>query len=244
MSAEALAILAEFGIQKAYHVAPLHYLPFISRSRALLSRSRLKEDGYGDSHFRRTSHKADFERGFGDRIYLSPYQAPPILLAKLRKGFPHVRIGVPCSALVGSNFDLCRFSVARSRYLRRLDKPGPSESITNGRYYEGRQLPVARTRDDVRGVLAEHYTKSANVEIQVQERLPLPSSTTITCFSAHDEKLARRIAAATDMPWEVEKAASQTYNSATGHVSAVVQFVDRALSDCVWKGNGIDFDRL
>src|SRR5688572_24021253 len=109
-----LSVLAEFGIEKAYHIAPLHYVPFIGRSKLLLSRSQLKAEGYSDSHFRRTSHKADFERGFGDRIYLSPYQAPPILQAKLRKGFPHVRIGIPVSALEPTQFDLCRFSVART----------------------------------------------------------------------------------------------------------------------------------
>ena len=100
MNAEqSLSLLTEFGIDTAYHVTPLHYIPFIGRSQFLLSRAQLKLEGFSDSHFRSTSHRADLQRGFGDRIYLSPYRSPPILEAKLRKGFPHVRVDIPISAL-------------------------------------------------------------------------------------------------------------------------------------------------
>lgn len=245
MNAEqSLRLFIEFGIDTAYHVTPVHYMPFIGRSQLLLSRAQLKMEGFSDAHFRSTSHRADLRRGFGDRIYLSPYRSPPILEAKLRKGFPHVRVDIPILALRSAQFDLCRYAVARTRYLKRAGKPGPPEMSTNGRYYEQRQLPVARQYSDMSAMLAEHFVKGATIEIQVKDRLILPSNTTITCFSIGDAKLLHELATKIGMPWRVQTSDGPSYSRKNSHVDSVVQFVEHALSDCNWKGNGLDFDRL
>lgn len=237
------AILEEFGISTLYHIAPLHYFPFISRSRALLARSTLKAAGYPDWHFRRTSHRADATRGFGDRVYLSPLINPPILLAKLTRGFPHLRVEIPLKALRTTSFDLCRFAVARTRYLKRDGKPGPAESASNGRYYGRRQLPVARTTGDVRAMLTKHFLNGDPIEVQVSQSLSLPQDTVVACFSPEDFDILSQVQREIGTPWKL-KLSAETYACNALHRDSVVQFVKDALLDCHWKGNGIDFDQL
>lgn len=243
-SVDAIELLSGFGVEKLYHITPLHYFPFIARSEALLSRSELKAAGYPDSHFRRTSHRADAARGFGDRIYFSPLQSPPILLAKLGRGFPHLRLEVPLVSFADVSFDLCRFAVARTWYLRRDGKPGPEPSASNGKYYGTRQLPVARTFEDMRAMLDKHLRKGDPIEVQVRDRLLLPKDTCVTCFSSVDLSTLQLVARQIDIKWSLKLANEQAYSADRTHQTMVAQFVRDALADCNWRGNGLDFDRL
>ena len=123
-----MSIFEECDIEFVSHHASLHYLPFIARSRALKSKPRLRDEGFDNSHFRSLSSRSDVNRGFGDYAFLTLALQPRIVQAKLKKGFPHITFLVPISAFEEIHFDLCRYNVAMTRYLRRDGKPGFPES--------------------------------------------------------------------------------------------------------------------
>ena len=125
-----MGILQDQGVEWVHHYAPLHYLPFIARARALLSKPSLRKAGFAASHFRTKSRKHDVGRGFGKYAFLTLDPQPQILRAKLAAGFPHVAIAIPAVAVEAATYSLCRFNVAMTRYLRRHGKPGFAESAT------------------------------------------------------------------------------------------------------------------
>ena len=169
------------GARHMFHVAPLHYLPFIARSCSLLAQSKLRALGYMGSHFRSTSHLRDVARGFGDRVFLALTSATPLLRAKLEKGFPHIRFDIPVSALESVEFDLCRFDVAKNRSnLRRGSSLARSEVQSDGRYYEGKRLPVARRPAEKKAMLEKHHPES--IEVQVKDGLLLSDGVVVACF--------------------------------------------------------------
>jgi hypothetical protein len=95
-----MGVLAAEGIETVHHYAPLHYLPFIARSEAILSKPSLKKNGFGSTHLRSMSKKQDVARGFGDYAHLTLDPEPQILKAKLAAGFPHLAINVPVTTLM------------------------------------------------------------------------------------------------------------------------------------------------
>lgn len=233
------------SIAEVHHYTPLHYLPFIARAKALLSKPALHDNGFAETHFRSMSARHDSARGFGAYAFLTLHPAPPILKAKLAAGFPHIRITVPAEAVDAVSFDLCRFNVAMTRQLRRHDKPGFSESTTNGRYYDKRQIPVARTQSDQAAMLARYAGTDSMIEVLVPGQLMLPETTSVFCFSPIDLHLAARILAENALKWTaVLTRAPGPYPRNTRHGQEVERFVSRALSDKQWRGDGLEFDRL
>src|ERR1051326_4364375 len=114
-----MSVLGDNRISVVYHYTPLHYLPFIAMKRALLSKPSLRLLGFADTHFRSTSRRADEERGFGEYIHFALESRPPILLAKLAAGFPHLELAVPADVVEAQGFHLCRYNIAKTRVLRR-----------------------------------------------------------------------------------------------------------------------------
>jgi hypothetical protein len=112
------------------------------------SKLELAKRGYDIWHFRRTSRRQDELRGFADYVHLTLNALPPILRAKLTAGFPHFEVRIPAEAIAASDVHLCRYNIAKCRYLRRDGKSGPEESSANGRYFNGKQLPIAATTQD------------------------------------------------------------------------------------------------
>jgi hypothetical protein len=236
---------SEFGIHQVFHIAPLHYLPFIARTRRLLARPKLKDIGYADSHFRKTSHQSDASRGFGDRVFLSTIRLPPILLTKLEKGFPHVRFDIAISALQAAEFDLCRYNVAKNRSnLRGGPVSSHSEGGSNGRYYDGKQLPVARSSADMAAMLRRHWGTGQGIEVQVRDSVPLPDSLVVTCFSEADQAIAASVILRTGRNWKTTKIKLSDYRRSSKLARQVEAFCERALTAPDWKGDGLDFDRL
>src|ERR1700754_384545 len=139
-----MGILQNAGVTNAYHFTPLHYLPFIAQSASLKSKPSLAADGFAATHLRSMSNAQDVTRGFGAYTHLTTDASPRILKAKLAAGFPHVGVSVPVPHVDNVEYSLCRFNVAMTRYLRKGSKKGFPESPTNGRYYKGHQIPIAR----------------------------------------------------------------------------------------------------
>jgi hypothetical protein len=240
-----MGVLAAEGIETVHHYAPLHYLPFIARSEAILSKPSLKKNGFGSTHLRSMSKKQDVARGFGDYAHLTLDPEPQILKAKLAAGFPHLAINVPVTTVDASSFSLCRFNVAMTRKLRRGRKRGFSESATDGRYYPGHQIPIARTDSDKTAMLQKHLSQSTMIEVLIHGDLKLPDETSVTCFSEADAKIAADLLAALGCSWKISTSPpSGAYPRNANYAAAVQDFIKQAKSDPSWRGNGLEFDRL
>ncbi len=240
-----MSVLGEHGIARVYHYAPMHYMAYIASSGALLTKPSLLNAGFEATHFRSTSHHHDVQRGFGAYSFLTLDPAPRILSAKLSAGFPHVRIAVPATSIEEKTYSLCRFNVAKTRQLRRSGKPGHPETPGNGVYYDGHEIPIARTSHDKNEMLNEHYRKGVMIEVLLEEDLPLPSETEITCYCEDDISLASEILQRCNRPWRVLYSPSPVdYPHTPALRDSVNSFVMRVLDDPSWRGDGLEFDRL
>jgi hypothetical protein len=238
-------LLADAGISDVYHYTPLHYLPFIARSTSLKSKPMLQKEGFELSHFRSMSRHHDVSRGFGGYIHLTTHACPPILAAKLAGGFPHIRLTIPTTPFETQAFDLCRFNVAMTRQLRRKGKRGFPESASNGRYYEEKQIPVARTEADKGTLLSRHASRGDMIEVLIPNSFVIPQTSQVDAFSADDLLLVSTILNVTGPNWKPRFIEPSTpYPRSNRHGKAVVEFVEQALADPEWRGNGLEFDRV
>lgn len=240
-----MGILEEVGIEAVHHYAPLHYLPFIARSRLLMCKPALRAQGFGPSHLRSMSSKHDQTRGFGEYAFLTLDRSARILAAKLEAGFPHCAIEVPAATFETQEFHLCRYNVAMTRYLKRGNRHGFPESDINGRYYGNKQIPIAKEDKDKASMLTHHLPRGTMIEVLVPGNLPLADDVRVLCYSKEDARIARRVLRALTAPWRVDVIDPPTvYNRDANYVSAVEKFVSVALRDPDWKGNGLEFDRV
>lgn len=234
--------LQSFGIAQTYHYAPLHYLPFILRAGALMSKSELRRAGFANSHFRSTSSRQDEARGFADFVHLSTLAHPPILKAKLAGGFPHFEISIASPIIEQHGYLLCRFNIAKTRYFRGALQE-PPESRANGKYLGSMALPVASTDDEKRGLLEEN-NRSAMIEVLVRDRIQLPAPVELTAFSRPDALAIEEIAQSLGVAVSVFLEDSLSYTADDGKRRAVFESITRAMTELDWKGNGLDFDRM
>jgi hypothetical protein len=239
-----LGLLQEEGVEVVHHYTPLHYLPFIARDRALLTKPSLAAKGFTPSHLRSKSSHHDVARGFGEYGFLTLERHPRILAAKLKSGFPHIDVLVPPAAVEQCTFDLCRFNVAMTRQLNRGEKSGFQESDTNGRYYGAQEIPVARTDSDKRAMLRKHYGHTM-IEVLIHGDLNLPNATRIQVYASDDEALAESVLNALGVAWTVELVQPPgPYPRSITYAQAVDEFVQKALDDPTWLGNGLEFDKV
>jgi len=235
--------LQKYGIDVFYHSTPIHYLPFIARDKKLRSKQSLLKSGFEASHFRRTSNNQDLIRGFGDCIHSTVNEWPPILCAKLAKGFPHVRLAIPTS-LLSKNFDLCRFNIAKGRYLKSGSSSLP-ENVRNGKYYDDLELPVARLFGEQFSMLKEAEKDPTVIEVLEKGVLHLSDAVECQVFSQSDYDFAVHILRITDSNLKVVKIGNNgRYIENNKFASDIEVFVERALKDPSWRGNGLDYDKL
>lgn len=239
-----MGVLIDRGVQVVYHYTPLHYLVFIGRDQRLRCKPSLKDAGFNGAHLRSKSNRQDVERGFGAYAFLTIEQEPRITKAKLKAGFPHVGIGVPAQAVEATTFDLTRFNVAMTRRLRRDQSEGWPESNGNGKYYDHHQMPVARTEDEKRALLAAHLNRNM-IEVLVHGDVLLLSDTSVLTYSGRDRDAARLILSQLGVSWAVSLAPpSDRYDPNPNYVTKVDEFVEKALNDPSWRGNGLEFDKV
>ncbi len=239
-----MGILEEAGVERVYHYAPLHYLPFIARERALLGKPSLAQRGYSQKHLRSKSNQQDVQRGFGSYAFLTLDDDPGILKAKLHAGFPHMGIGVRVIDVDALTFDLCRYNVAMTRKLRRSGKPGHDASPENGQYYGDHQIPVARTESDKNGLLKAHLHRRM-IEVLIHGDVPLSDETVVQVYSQADEAITENVLSILGVPWNVQLTTPPgAYNRNASYATAVDNFIESALSDATWRGNGLEFDRV
>lgn len=236
-------MLVNQGVVSVYHYVPLHYLAFILRSSALMSKTELRANGHQESHFRSTSKKQDIGRGFDHYIHMSLEECPPILQAKLKAGFPHFEIMIPAFEIDAVEHHLCRFNIAKTRYFKGA-KQQPDESSKNGRYYGDMALPIAVT-DDERRLLLEKNLGEQMIEVLISDRLILPDNAVYGFFSQQDMDIANDIAGRLSADLDVVLIDRDvTYNRNENYSQRVSEFLENAMSEPNWKGNGLEFDNV
>lgn len=237
--------LEEAGISYLYHYTPLHYIVYIARSQSLMGKPSLTHSGFPVTHFRSMSWRPDVARGFGDYLFLTLDRKARILSAKLNKGFPHIGLELPIGVLNGKQFHLCRFNIAMTRYLRRDGKPGYPEMPSNGKYVHKHQIPVATAPDDQRALLKAYNPARSMIEIPVVGDIELPPATKIICFNNDDVALVSRVLSDTNAGWIVELRSSPgPYSANLAYRKSVSDYIQTALGNKAWKGNGLEFDRV
>ena len=240
-----MGALSASGVESVQHYTPLHYLPFIARSRAILSKPSLDAAGFKPTHLRSMSRGQDIARGFGSYAHMTLDRRPRILKAELCAGFPHIALSVPVTAIEARPFSLCRFNVAMTRYLKRGKKRGVPESKTNGRYYLGHQIPIARTDEDKMSMLAMHLPLGTMIEVLIHGDLKLPDDTIVLCYSEDDLSTARGVLTQLQTPWQIELSPPPgEYPRSPIYSKSVDDFIAQAIQDPEWRGNGLEFDRL
>jgi hypothetical protein len=131
-----------------------------------------------------------------------------------------------------------------TRYLKRDGGPGFPESSTNGRYYGDLQIPVAKDEADKKAMLKAHLNKNM-IEVLIDGDLSLPHNTTIQVFSKEDAAIAKKIISEVGVNWSITQIdAPAKYPRSAQYANSVEQFVDQALADVDWRGNGLEFDRV
>lgn len=238
----ALNTLSENGIGTVFHVAPLHYLPFIARTKSLKSKETLRSEGFSEAHFRSKSKHLDAQRGFGNYIHFSTVARPPILLAKLDRGFPHICLSIPAEALDGVEYDLCRYNVAMSRQLRRGNMPGFAEGPENGRYYGDRQIPIARSKEEQTQLISSR--KGKMLEVLCTPPFALSEATSIATFSAADHDAVLQILEKLDVCWTVTLSNAPNYSAREEYSVACQKYIEISLEDPAWMGDGLEFDKV
>lgn len=239
-----MQLLVEHGIGRIFHFTPLHYLPFIARSHALKSKPVLAAEGYSASHFRSTSAHIDEARGFGNFVHLSTVAYPPILAAKLGSGFPHIGIELLTSDFPQVPYDLCRFNIAKTRYLRRGSKLGFAENDANGRYYGDLQIPIARSTQE-KDRLLSCREGDPMIEVLVDGSLCLSGAVAVRTYCEIDQTIAQNVLNQLEADWPVQlHVPPNDYERDDGYGTNVDEFVTLALSDPNWRGNGLEFDRV
>jgi hypothetical protein len=224
-----------------FHYAPLHYLVFIARSETLYSKVQLLKMGFDRSHFRRTSQWQDERRGFANYVHLTMSALPPILRAKLDRGFPHFEVRIPAARLEQKNIHLCRYNIARSRYLRGASNIGPPENGCNGRYYGRKLLPTAETAGERAALLAKNHP--AKIEVLARIKVDLPNDTRLVFFHKSDVKLAQTLLRPLRRTWQCEMA-EFTYEPLPEYAAETRRFLKHVVADPSWRGDGLDFDKL
>jgi hypothetical protein len=236
-------LLARHGIKAVFHYAPLHYLVFIARARALYSKNTLRACGYISKHFRSTSRRADELRGFSDYVHLTLTAYPPILEAKLDSGFPHFEIRIPVSEIEAGTFHLCRYNIAKSRYLRRGSASGPVECAANGWYQSNKQLPTAETAIECDQLLRYSFGHRM-IEVLIPRQLSLGPQTELLFFDDDDLALAQKALAQVNAVFSCQRARDKSYRPTSAYKNAVSRFLERAIGEAEWKGDGLEFDRV
>ena len=236
--------VSDFGIQHIYHIAPIHYLAFIARSGRLKSKTELVRSGFEAQHFRSKSKKQDVERGFENYAHLTTSEFPPILEAKLRAGFPHIALKIASRSLDNVDFDLCRYNVAMTRKLRRGNQFGHNEGPTNGYYFDGIQIPIARTYEDQYSLLTQNISRGNMIEILVPDALELAQPSEVITFNEHDAYLVQSILAKLECDWLTECRQAELYNPHPEYVASCISYLKRATNDPEWHGDGLEFDKV
>lgn len=150
-----------------WHTTPLHYLPYLLHTGAILSAAQLAA-GKHPIRPRPTAIARKTKLGLANYIHLSPKTATPLLSDKLRKGYPHALIA----------FDRIQVSAL----------PGTALLKFNTKRWAHRDDFVPVTDDTEKQIIWEEYArgKYPSLEILVADRLEMSLATGL--YFANEEE--------------------------------------------------------
>jgi hypothetical protein len=94
-------------------------------------------------------------------------------------------------------------------------------------------------------MLDKHLPVRTMIEVLVHGDLELPDTTEVICYSDADAELAKDTLLKAGAPWAVTASdPSGPYPRNAEHVRSIEFYIDQALSDPTWRGDGLEFDRL
>jgi hypothetical protein len=83
------------------------------------------------------------------------------------------------------------------------------------------------------------------LEVLVNQQLPLSGTVVLRTYCDIDQSIAQNVLNEFGIVWEVElHSVPSTYARKTAYAEKVSAFIQVALSDPDWRGNGLEFDRV
>ena len=83
------------------------------------------------------------------------------------------------------------------------------------------------------------------IEVLVPFRADLPENTRLTVFRSTDRQIVEATLAAVGVPWEVQLAPPEHHYVADATYERKCNtFINRALNDPEWRGDGLEFDNV
>jgi hypothetical protein len=200
--------LQRAGFSVLFHATPIHLLGLVAKEQALLSKAQLQQEGLGATYFRSTSRNRNFRLGFSNMVHLFQKPNAPLLLDKLRKGYPHVELAIPDKGLEEGDYFVCWFNIAKNRVpdWQWHDKQSPTRGYIRPPF----RIPVVSTPEEKRAMLGT-YGASRHLEVLVNDRLELPEETTVTAFDVEEAKTIRHVLETLGNPWRVVQGENSSY---------------------------------
>jgi len=122
-------------------------------------------------------------------------------------------------------------------------KTGFTASEANGQYHGEKQIPTAETIAECNDLLTHNLERNM-IEVLVPRKLELPTNTRLIFFSPTDRELADELLQPLKLGWQCQLAKDTTYNAETRCMAKVRLFLDHAIADPQWRGDGLDFDNV
>jgi hypothetical protein len=92
-------------------------------------------------------------------------------------------------------------------------------------------------------MLDRYLDSSTMIEVLIDGDLPLPDDTAVVCYSDIDAAIARNVLASIGSSWAISLAGTpMPYPRRDDYGASVRAFIQRAISDPTWRGNGLEFD--
>jgi hypothetical protein len=160
--------MAARELEHCWHAVPLHYLPTLCASAALLSAQRLAEAG-AVIRPRPSAIARKRKLGLADCVHLSLAPRTPLLSDKRRKGFPHALLAFPPTLIARPEVALLRYNT--KRWAHRDDF-----------------RPVRAEAEKAAVLAAWQQGRYPSLEVLVPERLALESATALVLASPEEAR--------------------------------------------------------
>jgi hypothetical protein len=83
------------------------------------------------------------------------------------------------------------------------------------------------------------------IEVLIEDRVCLNGAVQLRAYCEEDQNVAQRVLEQLGVDWEIVPfGAAGAYQRDEAYAAEVEQFIQTALSDPDWRGNGLEFDRV
>jgi hypothetical protein len=92
--------------------------------------------------------------------------------------------------------------------------------------------------------MLQKWSSKRPLEVLIQSQINFGSDIRLIAFSEEDCSSLRTIVGELEISTEIVLQKGAAYNRCSRCVTAVNEFIDKALKDPRWKGDGLDYDSL